>query len=431
MGVDERRPRFSWVLRHERRGERQSAFRVIVSSSEDRALRGEGDVWDSGKVVSPENWVEYGGPALKSNTRYFWRVKWWDSTGAESPWSQVARFHTGFLEQGDWKASWITGGTLLRKEFRLEKPIRRAMAYVTGLGYYELRLNGRKVGDRVLDPGWTDYSKRVLYAVYDVTDLVRQGENAVGIMLGKGRYIKDYGYEDRRMGIFQLEVEFHDGSSARVVSDSTWKASDGPIVSDDIYNGEVYDARLEKEGWDSPGYDDRDWRAAEVVKGSGGKLVSSATFPPIRRVRFIQPLKVLTPRPGVYVYDMGQNFTGWVRLKVRGPRGTEVKLRFSELADSQGNLDTRNLRKAKATDVYILKGEGEEVYEPRFTYHGFRFVEVTGYPGVPTLDSVVGVVVHSDVEPTGYLVTSNPLLNQIHQNVWWGQLSNLMSVPTD
>ncbi|BBD73297.1 alpha-rhamnosidase [Sulfodiicoccus acidiphilus] len=429
VGV-EGRPRLSWVVQCPERGVRQSAFRLIVSTSEEVSLKEVGDVWDSGEVNSELNEVRYDGPPLRSNSRYFWRIKWWDSRGRESPWSTVAYFHTGLLKEEDWKASWISGGKLLRREFDVLKPVRLAMVFVTGLGYYELKLNGEKVGDRVLDPAWTDYSKRVLYATYDVTSMLRRGKNVLGIMLGKGRYAKEYGYEDRRVAILQLEIEYTDGTRERVVTDSSWRSSDGPIVDDDLYNGEVYDARLEKPHWDSPGYDDRDWREVEVVKGPEGKLRSS-TLPPIRRVRTIQPLKLLVPRPGVYVFDMGQNFSGWARLKVRGPRGTEVRLRFSELADERGNLDRRNLRKAMATDVYVLRGGGEEIYEPHFTYHGFRYVEVTGYPGVPTLDSVVGVVVHSDVEPTGSIATSNPLVNSIHRAVWWGQLSNLMGVPTD
>ncbi|MEM0345606.1 MAG: family 78 glycoside hydrolase catalytic domain [Thermofilaceae archaeon] len=430
VGVDpDTRLRFTWLLHHPKRGARQKAYRVIVSSSRELAERGVGDVWDSGVVSSDENFAVYGGPPLESSREYYWRVMWWDQDGNMSPWSRVASFVTA-LRPGDWRAKWITGGKLLRREFELPAPVRKAFAHVTGLGYYELRINGRRVGDRVLDPLWTDYNKRVLYATYDVTDLLRPGGNAIGIMLGRGRYIKAYGYDEVLKAILQLEIELVDGRRIRVVTDESWRASDGPIVEDDVYGGEVYDATREQEGWDQPGFDDSGWRPVQTVDHPG-RLVPSGPIPPIRRVGYLKARRVLNPAPGVYVFDFGQNMAGWARIRVRGPRGVRVQLRYAELIDERGNLDTRNLRGAKATDVYVLKGEGVEVYEPRFTYHGFRYVEVTGYPGVPSLDDVEAVVVHSDVEPAGGLATSCELVNDIHRIVLWSIKSNLMGVPTD
>ena len=432
IGLDVAKPRFSWVLYHPKRGQVQTAYQIIVSSSIEKIMADEGDMWDSGKVISNRSAnVTYEGGPLESCKTYYWKVRWWDKEGNVSPWSEIACFEMGLLKPEDWKAKWITGGQLLRKEFTIDKEVAKARAYVTGLGYYELRINGRKVGDKVLDPGWTDYKKRILYSTYDVTEYLKRGRTAIGIILGRGRYIKEYGYEGEPKAILQLNIEFADGTTAIIATDETWKASDGPIISDDIYDGEVYDARLEKDGWDEPGYDDSDWRRCEIAKPPGGKLVSGASFPPIRAVKTIQPIRILNPRPGVYVYDFGQNFTGWVRLKVSGPRGTKVKLRYAELIYEDGSINTKPNRKAKATDVYILKGEGIEVYEPRFTYHGFRYVEVTGFPGTPALENLEGVVVHTDVESVGGFVCSNPLINQIHRNIRWGQLSNLMSVPTD
>jgi alpha-L-rhamnosidase len=336
----------------------------------------------------------------------------------------------GLLSSGDWEAHWIQGGQFLRREFTLEREVERARAYVCGLGYYELRMNGRKVGDRVLDPGWTLYQKRALYSTYDVTDYLANGRNALGIILGNGRHIEAYGYGLPK-AIMQLEMEFTDGSRETIATDESWSASDGPIVSDDLFNGEEYDARLEKPGWDSPDFDDSSWSQCTQTDPPGGRLVSQASFPPIRKVKALQPVDVLNPRPGVYVYDFGQNFTGWVRLRVRGPRGTEVRLRFSELLDRDGMINTKPNRQAKSTDVYILKGEGVEEYEPRFTYHGFRYVELTGFPGTPTIRTLEGIVVYSDVEEAGGFICSDPLINRIHGNIIWGQLSNLMSVPTD
>ncbi|RLF14392.1 MAG: alpha-L-rhamnosidase, partial [Thermoprotei archaeon] len=430
IGIDPTvRPRFSWILHHPERGVEQRAFQVIVADSRDLAERGIGNVWDSGVVESSDNFTVYEGPELEGGREYYWRVRWWDSKGSASPWSRVARFVTA-LRPGDWRAKWITGGKLLRKEFELPAPVKRAFVHVVGLGYYELRINGRKVGDRVLDPPWTDYDKRVLYATYDVADYLKPGMNAIGIMLGRGRYIKAYGYDEVLKAILQMRVELVDGSVVEVVTDETWRAADGPVVYDDLYNGETYDATREEDGWDLPGFDDSGWRSVEVVAHKG-RLVPSGSFPPIRRVGRLKPRRILNPSPSVYVFDFGQNLTGWVRLRVSGPKGTTVKMRYAELVDERGKLNTKNLRGAKATDTYVLKGRGVEVYEPRFTYHGFRYVEVTGYPGVPSLDDVEAVIVHSDVEPMGGFAASNELINDIHRIVWWSQVANLMGVPTD
>ncbi len=438
LGLDVSRPRFSWMLMHTRRGASQSAYRVLVGSSLDLLERDVGDIWDSGKVYSKQSVnVEYRGKELESRRRYYWKVMWWDDQGRASPWSEQALFEMGLLRQEDWVARWITGLGLLRKKFVLRKRVSSARAYVTGLGYYELRINGVRVGDRYLDPAWTDYDKLVLYSTYDVTHLLREGENVVGIMLGNGRFnVK----EERRSthkhwgeprALLQINVEYEDGSSDTIASGEGWKTKKGPIIENDIYDSEVYDARLEEEGWDRPGYDDSGWLDAKLAEPPSGRLCSQATLPPIRRVRMLTPLRLLHPRPGVYVFDFGQNFTGWVRLIVSGPEGTEVQIRYAELLNPDGTINVSNLRRAKATDIYILKGEGVEVYEPRFTYHGFRYVEVIGFPGVPSINNLQGVSVHTDVEPTGGFACSNPLINEIHKIIVWSQLSNLMGVPTD
>lgn len=442
IGIDVLNPRFSWSLSHSGRGRAQSAYRIIVSSNTEDAEKCVGDVWDSGRVESGESVnVEYRGEPLRSRRRYFWRVKWWDDLGQESQFSDIAYFETGILYPGEWRAKWIGGGNLLRREFRISGRVKAARAYICGLGYYELRINGERVGDRVLDPPWTDYEKLALYSVYDVTSHVKEGLNAIAVMMGNGRYsprhrweinvpVKRYTDAAPRL-IAEVWVWLEDGGETVVVTDEEWRVSDGPIVSDDIYDGEVYDARLEKPGYERPGFNDSNWRRAIITPPPCEKLLSSATTPPIRRIRLHHARRILNPRPGVYVFDFGQNFSGWARLRVCGERGREVRLRYAELLNDDGTLNTAPNRAAKSTDIYVLRGGETEEYEPRFTYHGFRYVEVTGYPGAPSLDSITGVEVHTDVQPAGGFSCSNELLNEIHRIIIWSILSNLMSVPTD
>ncbi|MCK7532132.1 MAG: glycoside hydrolase family 78 protein [Marinilabiliales bacterium] len=287
-----------------------------------------------------------------------------------------------------------------------------------------MRVNGRKVGDHVLDPAWTTYDKRVLYATYDVTMALRDGANAVAVMLGEGWY-------KSRVLLFQLNVEMEDGSTATVASDASWKAAEGPIFADSVYNGESYDARRETPGWDRPGFDDKAWPAAETVMGPAGVL-SAQLMPAIRVVDTIVPFRMTSPLPGVYVFDMGQNFSGWARLRVEGPRGTDVRLRFAELLYENGTLNQETLRSAQAEDHYILKGEGEETWEPRFTYHGFRYVEVTRIPR-DAHGSTASAAASSTrpSTPIGSFAASKDVLNGLQRIITWGQKTNLHSIPTD
>jgi alpha-L-rhamnosidase len=419
--VDVPQPRFSWALNHTERGQKQSACQVMVSAEPGFEVV----AWDSGRLASSQSThVAYAGKPLESGRAYYWKVRYWDRDGKESPYSAVSRFDTGLFSASEWKGKFIGGANQLRKEFSLPGRPVRARAYIAGLGYHELRVNGRKVGDHVLDPGWTTYDKRVLYVVHDVTRYLQPGANAVGIVLGQGWY-------GSRAALLQLNIELEGGQRVEIVSDATWKTAQGPIVSDSIYDGETYDARLEAPGWDRPGFDDAAWKPASLVDAPKGVL-SVQMMPPIRVVDNIVPLKMTSPRPGSYVYDMGQNFSGWVELRVRGPRGTQVKLRHAELLYDDGTLNVENLRTAKATDIYTLRGEGgEEVYQPRFTYHGFRYVELSGFPGAPKLDTIRGKVVHSAVKPAGGFASSKAILNQLQHNILWGVTSNLHSVPTD
>ncbi|MGO8786432.1 MAG: family 78 glycoside hydrolase catalytic domain, partial [Terriglobia bacterium] len=428
-GIDVRQPRFSWVLGHTQRAQMQTAYQVLVASSLELLSQDKGDRWDSGKTASDDSTqVVYSGKPLESDHSYRWKVRYWDKDGNASDYSQSARFDVALLSPSEWKGKWIGGANMLRKEVTLSGKVVRARAYVTALGYYEFRINGEKIGCNELDPAWTTYPVRVLYSTYDITAHLRAGKNAFGAMIGGGWALLGGGdvpapYKQPAL-LVQVNIDFADGKAVQVASDNSWKVTEGPIVSDSVWNGEVYDARREQPGWDSPGFDDSAWTAAEILEGSKG-ILSAQMMPPIRDVDSMVPVALSNPRPGVYVYDMGQNFSGWVDLHVSGPRGAQVQLRFSELLYDTGMINRENIRGAKSRDIYILRGDGEESYHPHFTYHGFRYVEVTGFSGTPSLDSLRGHVVHSAVETTGSFVTSKPLLNQIHKIIRWSDLTNL------
>ena len=344
-----------------------------------------------------------------------------------APWGQV-----GYSEERRLAAR------LLRKEFQVASGVRRATVYISGLGLSELYLNGSKIEDAVLSPGLTDYDKRTFYVTYDVSGHVKAGANAIGVMLGNGRFYAPRSQEPMNMRSFgtprlllQMDLEFADGHKQQIVSDETWKVSDGgPIRADNEFDGEEYDARMEMAGWASPGFKSDGWTAAQKVAAPEGKLAAQMAEP-LRVTETIHPVKFWETRPGVYIYDMGQNMVGWCRLRVTGPKGSRVTLRHAETLNSAGKLYVDNLRSAAATDVYTLKGGAGEVWEPRFTYHGFRFVEVAGYPGAPTSAAIEGRVVHDAMEKTADFVSSSSLLNQLHKNIYWGVRSNYRSIPTD
>jgi len=448
IGIDETQPRFSWQVVDPRRGAVQSAYRILVASSAERLAAGEGDVWDSGEVESSRSVnVPYGGPPLASRQAVCWQVRTYDGAGVASPWSAAASFEMGLLEPGDWSAEWIgcpaegasPAATHLRRSFEVAGRVRRARAYATALGVYELRLNGARVGDHVLSPGWTDYRKRVMYQSYDVTAQLRQGRNVVGAVLGDGWYCGRLGWGERpQTGLFgarparfllQLEVEFEDGSTQRLVTDGSWRWRTGPVLASDYYDGEHYDARKELTGWDAPGYEAKGWKKVHVFEDAGAVRCAQMD-PPIRVTQELVPVSVRKFGRG-YIFDMGQNMVGVCRLRVSGPRGKKVRLRHAEVLQANGALYVENLRGAKATDTYVLKGEGVETFTPRFTYHGFRYVEVTGFPGEPDLNALTGLVLHTDCRPTARLETSSELVNKLQENIVWGQRGNMHSVLTD
>jgi alpha-L-rhamnosidase len=479
LGLDTPQPRLSWLLESPDRGQKQTGYQVLVATTAGLLAKDKGDLWDSGKVSSGESvQVVYGGKPLRPGQRVHWKVRAWDRNARSSAYSAAAWWEMGLLGPADWRAAWITRkrteplseqkmfeddpAPLFRKEFLLEKKISRARVYVSGLGYYELRLNGQRVGDQVLDPGWTAYSKRVLYSSYDVTDLLKRGQNALGVMLGNGWFnplpLRLWGHisprENLMIGeprvILQLAVDFTDGTSQTIVTDESWKVSNGPILRNSVYLGEVYDARKERPGWDRAGFDDSGWQPAASATETLGPLRAQSA-PPIRVTRVLKPVKLTEPKPGVWIFDLGQNFAGWVRLRVQGPAGVRVTLRSGELLYPDGTLNgmtavcgqikqggpnyryagTGAPKTAWQVEEYILKGEGKEVYTPRFTFHGFRYVEVTGFPGKPSLATFEGLRLNSDVAPAGSFTCSNEEFNRIQQMVLWTELSNLFSVESD
>ena len=449
VGIDIARPRFSWQLVSDRRGTMQAAYQVEVAGSESALSRGSGLLWDTGKITSDQSvFIEYGGPAVASRTRYFWRVRVWDETGRVSRWSPVAFWEMGLLGPDDWSGQWLgpapsPGDSLpspspyLRRSFRVNGRVRSARAYVTALGLYELHLNGQRLSNEYFTPGWTAYKHRLQYQTFDVTALLRPGENAIGAILGDGWYRGYLGFFGNRNNYgarlalrLQLEIRYQDGRTERVVTDDGWKLATGPILTSDVYRGETYDARLERTGWSEAPYDDHGWVAVTPVDPPAAGLVAPVS-PPVRRVRELKPVAFFKAPSGETIFDLGQNFTGWARLRIRGPAGSTVTLRFAEVLDRDGNLYTDNLRNASQTDRYMLKGDGDEVYEPHFTFHGFRYVGVAGAAGPVDTGTITGIVVHSDLRRTGELVTSDSMLNRLQENIVWGQGSNFLDVPTD
>ncbi|MBI5009308.1 MAG: family 78 glycoside hydrolase catalytic domain, partial [Bacteroidia bacterium] len=445
MGIDNPKPRLSWKISASGNNILQTAYSIRVST--DNKFSSGKITWESGKISSGESiLVPYDGSELKSGVKYYWQVRIWDNKGKASKWSEPATWEMGLLAESDWKAEWIEmeGDTLqyapsphFRKEFSLGKSISGARIYVTSHGYYELHLNGKKVGDQVLTPGWTSYGKRLQYQVYDVTDILVKGSNAIGAVLGDGWYrgslawSKNWAVYGKTLGFFiQMKIIFTDGTETLITTDGTWKAyKDGALRMNDIYNGETYDATKKLTGWSSPGYDESKWSKVKTAEYKFNLIASEG--PEVRKIQEIKPVKIFRTPKGSLIADMGQNMVGWVRLKVKGTKGTVVTLRHAEVMDKYGEFYTTNLRGAKCQITYTLAGTGEEIYEPRFTFMGFRYVEISGFPGELTADNLTGVVIHSDMKVTGKYESSNPLLNQLQHNIQWGQKGNFVDVPTD
>ncbi len=438
LGIDVAKPRFSWIIESGRANERQTAFEVVVDG-----------IWDSGRVESDQSIeVVYGGKELAPATRYTWKVRVWDSEGKPSGWSQIAIFTTGLQR---WSAKWIghdeSGGPgdtqplparYLRKEFGIEKKVTRATAYVCGLGFFDLFLNGTKISDDVMDPALSDYDKAAYVVTFDVTDRLHKGANAIGVILGNGRFYgprliswaqaSNFGYPKL---LLQLEIEYEDGEKTTLISDENWRlTTNGPIRANNEYDGEEYDARMEMPGWDRAGFDDATWDQAKIVSAPRGAL-KAQMIEPMRVTAIIHPVAITSPSTGVYIVDMGQNFYGTLRLKASGPRGTQVRMTSAYSLNPDGTLKTADNRTALCTDVYTFKGEGSEVWNPRFKGQGFRHVQVTGFPGTPSVDNFEGLVIHTAAEPAGEFESSNELVSRIHQALGWGTRMFMRSAPID
>ena len=487
LGIDAPTPRLGWKLNSIRdaRNQSQSAYRIMVATTPDLLAAGVADLWDSGKLESgAQLHIPYEGKSLKSGERCFWHVVVWDQEDRKSKRSRVSWWEMGLLTNADWTGGWISDGKmlpvhdedfyqddpapLLRRSFRIEKPISRVRLYATALGYCEIRINGQQLSDDVLNPAWTSFDKRVLYSCHDLTGQIKEGENILGAMLGNGWFnplplrmwgrinIREHLLVGQPRLLVQLVIEYADGTSHRIGSDESWKLTGGPLLGNSVYLGEKYDARLEQPGWDRPGFDDSAWMSASLAPLDDvfpeAPLLRALPMPPIRVTNRLSPVSISEVSEGVYVFDFGQNFAGWVRLRVQGPRGTRVLMRMGELVYDDGTLNPMTAvagqikrlnsdgspvggsgapEVAWQRNIYTLRGGDEEEYTPRFTFHGFRYVEVTGYPGRPDLTSLEGLRLNTDVEPVGTFECSNEQFNRIQKMVQWTLLSNLFSVQSD
>jgi alpha-L-rhamnosidase len=533
-GLDVTQPRLSWIVESTHRGERQTAYQVLVASSPEILARDQGDLWDSGKVMSDAtSQIVYHGTKLTSRRACFWKVRCWDKSGQPAAWSQPAAWTVGLLDAADWSAKWIDASprrnpadataapvlkravyeaadgagsrdvtaqllkqaaagefslkvdndTLgpdpaylhkkrlrleftrngqpaeclieenqnfrypadllprlplpyLRKTFAVDKTVTSARLYATALGIYELRLNGKRVGDYFLAPEWTDYNQRLRYQEYDVTPLLAAGQNVLGAQVANGWYSGHIGnggfqYWGKSPALFaQLELTYADGSTARIVTDATWKMGASPLLATDFMLGEEYDARQEVAGWDRPGFNDSAWLPVQE-RAEKPRALDGQVMEPVRQVAEVAAKSLTEPKPGKWTFDLGQNLVGVVRLKVSAPAGTRLTLRHAEMLNPDGTLYTANLRGAPSIDTYVCKGGGVEVWQPKFTFHGFRYVELTGLAAKPPLAAVTGVVIASDLTPTGKFICSDPQVNQLQSNILWGQRGNYLSVPTD
>ncbi len=473
LGIDVT-PEFSWEVADLDRSAVQTAYQVIVSDNAKDINDDNGNLWNSQKVESNQSLgIKYGGKALKPATRYYWKVRTWDGNGNASPWTEKNWFETGLFSESDWKGSWIGDGTvapakdedfykripapMFRKTFDVSKKITRARLYICGLGYNDVYINGERADDIRLDPGWTQFAKTVYYNVHDVTNELKEGKNAIGVILGNGWYnplpLRVFGRDLRKVLTIgqpvlrcQLLIDYADGTSDMVASDKSWKTSQSPIVRNNIYLGEWYDAAMEQPGWDTPDFNDKGWKNAEKAEGPAGKLTWEY-IPPVRQFQTLHPVQLMEPKPGVYVYDLGQNFAGVIRFLSKTPAGTEIRFRFAEIVDPDHSINVNTTAAGQikrpgqggpgAPDVawqedrYYSKGKGVETFEPRFVFHGFRYVEVTGLPYKPSLNDLEGLVLHSDIKDVSEFQCSNDLFNQIQHITEWAMLSNVFSVESD
>jgi alpha-L-rhamnosidase len=465
LGTDETQPRLSWQVESKSRGEKQTAFQILVASSPKLLQQDKGDLWDTGKLAGDETiGTVYAGTPLVSQEYCYWKVCVWDRDG-HAIWSHPAKWSMGLLKPEDWQAGWIGYDAerlklahqslaaiaedgkkvepylppvpYFRKNFNAGRSIVRATLYASALGLVEVHLNGHRVSEDFFTPGWTDYDQRVHYRTYDVTKLVRRGGNVLGAVLADGWYSGYVGYAGQRNYYgklprirLQLQLEYADGTSAIVGTGPDWKATTGPVREADFLKGETYDARQELDGWDQPGFKDDNWQPV-VTDSEVHPLMQAHPGPPVRIIAEFKAKAISEPKPGFYVLNLGQNFAGMARLKISGTPGQKITLRFAERLNSDGTIYTTNLRSARSTDTYICKGTAVETWEPHFTFHGFQYVEVAGLKKPPTKDQIVGLALSSDTPVVGSFSCSDPMLNQLHNNIYWTQRANFIDIPTD
>ena len=462
LGIDAANPRFSWQLVSSKQGVIQKAYQILVAETPENLESQSGLVWNSGKVGSGTSvLIPFSGKKLESSQKYFWKVKVWTNRGI-TEWSQIASWTMALVDSSLWKASWIgldstmNSGKLtfktrlsaryLRKEFVAGQDIKSATLFISGLGMYECYLNGEKISQDIFAPTATDYSKRVNYNVYDVKKFLNNRNNTIGIILGNGRYfsmrmgnipesepldgspVVHYGFPKLLM---QLEINYVNDKKKTILSDTSWKiTTEGPIVANNEFDGEEYNANLEFPGWSQNGFDDRSWKNAQLVDAPKGKLVAQLN-PNIETMRTVTPIAVRQMEKGRYVVDMGQNMVGWLAVTLRGTKNRPIKMHYAETVKEDGNIYTANLRGARTTDIYTPANDNIFRYEPRFTYHGFRFVEISGIDYMPSLNDFIGKVNYDSMENTGTFETSDSTINQVYKNACWGIMGNYRSMPTD
>ncbi len=458
--VDVPAPRLSWELQSAVNDQVQTAREILVASSVALLSSDKADIWRSGKINSDAtHHITYAGKPLGSGSTYCWKVRSWDKNGRPGPWSETAYWHTGLMQQNDWKAAWIgydvnalsvnkdyhlPPSPYLRKEASLSGNIKKANLYVSALGLYEFYINGKRIGDDHFAPGWTDYNKRVYYSAYDVTRELRTGRNAFGAILSTGWYAGYLGYallvrSPLTHGFYgkvpllkaQVEIEYTNGKKEIIATDASWKAATGAVLEADILNGETYNALLEPAGWDRPGFKDAGWEKVQLFPEKASLPLQLYPGNPVKVIEAITPVEI-KEKAGKYIVDMGQNFSGVVKLHVKGRRGDTVVIRYGEMLHIDGTVMTENLRRARATDTYILKGDpAGETWMPRFTYHGFQYVELAGLKGKPAPADVTGIVMSSATPAAGSFETDNAMLNRLYKNMVWTQRSNYFDIPTD
>ncbi|MDF3078373.1 MAG: alpha-L-rhamnosidase [Sphingobacteriaceae bacterium] len=447
VGIDDTAPKLSWKISSPERNTMQTAYEVRVATNAQDLSNGKNQLWTTGKVKSDQSaHVQYAGSAVKSKQRYFWQVRAWDNHGNASQWSAPAYWENGLLKPSDWSAKWIQTSTetngkvgpapIFGKQFSVSKPIKQARLYITAHGLYEAKINGQRIGDHYFTPGWTSYYKRLQYQTYDVTGCLKSGSNIAFVTVGDGWYRGNLEFKNKRNTygkevalLYQLEIEHTDGSKEIINSDGTWKATfNSPVRASDIYNGETYDARLEKTAYAN--LNGSNWQNVEVMDFSRDNLVAP-DGPAVVKHERIRPINIFKTPKGELVADFGQNMVGWVQLKLNGKAGDTVIVNHAEVLDKEGNFYTDNLRGARQENKYILTGGKEDVLEPHFTFQGFRYIKISGYSGKLDSNKLTGVAIYSDMKPTGAFSTSNALINQLQHNIQWGQKGNFLDVPTD